>query len=112
MHRQTKRVIGDDANKIHEYEKLIGRIYAVSFDSEGKRFAAVSGLDGAGQLKIFEVDSKKKLIQIENPKSALYAVSIRPDGKMVAAGGFDGVIRLYQLTDGKLIKEWNAIPTK
>ena len=36
MHREVKRVIGDDANHVREYEKLPGRIYAVAFDKTGK----------------------------------------------------------------------------
>src|SRR5690349_13941278 len=31
MHRETKRVIGDDANKIREYESMPGVIESVAF---------------------------------------------------------------------------------
>jgi WD40 repeat protein len=34
----------------------------------------------------------------------LYAVGVSPDGKLVAAGGEDGVVRVYNGGDGKLLK--------
>src|SRR5262249_47953951 len=46
MHRETKRVIGDDACKIREYEALPGRIFALKFSPDGNFFAAGSSSDG------------------------------------------------------------------
>jgi mono/diheme cytochrome c family protein len=46
MHRETKRVIGDDANRIKAYEPMPGRVSSVAFDDAGRRFAAASSLDG------------------------------------------------------------------
>ena len=34
----------------------------------------------------------------------------RPDGKQLAAGGFDGHVRLYDPASGELIKEFLAVP--
>ena len=51
MHREVKRVIGDDANKIRDYEKFTGRVYCAVFSKDGKYFAAGSSLDGAGEVR-------------------------------------------------------------
>src|SRR5262249_11871624 len=83
MHRETKRVIGDDANKIREYEKFPGRVYALAFNKEGNLFVAGSSLDGAGEARVFEVDSGKRLCAFEGVKTPVYSAVFRPDGKAV-----------------------------
>ena len=54
VHRDTKRVIGDDANKIREYAPLPGRIYTAAFRPDGAVFAVGSSLDGKGESCLFE----------------------------------------------------------
>ena len=110
MHREAKRVIGDDSNKLREYEKFPGRVYVVAFNKIGSLFAAGSSLDGAGEIRIFQVDNGKRISTFENMKTPVYALSFRPDGKVVASGGFDGMIRLHDPLTGKLIKEFLPVP--
>src|SRR5262249_8880661 len=64
VHREVKRVIGDDANRVREYEKLAGRVYAVAFDHTGRYFAAGSSLDGAGEARVLEVDTAQPLATV------------------------------------------------
>jgi WD40 repeat protein/mono/diheme cytochrome c family protein len=112
MHREVKRVIGDDANKVREYEKLPGRVYAVAFDKTGRYFAAGSSLDGTGEARVYEVDSGKRVSTFEAVKTPVYAVAFRPDGKVVATAGFDGVVRLTDPATGKLVREFVPVPGK
>ncbi len=53
MQRLTKRVIGDDANIIRELPAMKGRIFSVAVSPDGKRIAAVSSLDGAGEVNVY-----------------------------------------------------------
>ncbi len=59
--RQTKRVIGDDANLIRRFPPLKGRIFAVDVSPDGKRAVAVSSLDGRGELVIYEFRFEKDI---------------------------------------------------
>ena len=112
MHRETKRVIGDDANKIREYEKFPGRVYALAFNKEGNVFVAGSSLDGAGEARVFEVDSGKRVCAFEGVETPVYTATFRPDGKAVATAGFDGTVRLNDPATGKLIKEFVPVPLR
>lgn len=59
MHRQTKRVIGDDANLLRRYPAMRGRIHSVAFAGDGKTVACASSLNGKGQVFVYasEYDS-------------------------------------------------------
>jgi len=56
MFRLTKRVIGDDANLIRRMPEMDGRVFGVSVSPDGKRIAAVSSLNGHGQLHVYSYE--------------------------------------------------------
>jgi WD40 repeat protein len=112
MHRETKRVIGDDANRIREYEKMPGRIYALAFNKKGTHFVAGSSLDGTGEARVYATDSGARTATLEGVKTPVYTVAFHPDGQLVATAGFDGIIRLSNPTTGKLVREFPAAPVK
>jgi mono/diheme cytochrome c family protein len=110
MHRETKRVIGDDANKIREFAPLPGRIFAACFSADGNLCAVGSSSDGLGEVRVYQVADGKQVSKFEGQKGGVHALAYRPDGKQVASAGFDGVIRLNDPQTGKLIKEFVAVP--
>ena len=110
MHREKKREIGDDANKIRDFEKMPGRVYALSFNKDGSQFVAGSSSDGTGEVRIYKTDDGKKLATCEGQKGGVFAVKFHPDGKLVASAGFDGLVRLNDAATGKLIKEFSPVP--
>jgi WD40 repeat protein/mono/diheme cytochrome c family protein len=110
MHRETKRVIGDDANKIRQYEAMHGRISTLRFDPSGDYFAAASGLDGKGELTIYKVGEDKKAVTCEGITGPVYAVCWNKDGKRIASGGFDGTVQIHDAQTGKLVQSFVAKP--
>jgi WD40 repeat protein len=52
MFRQSKRVIGDDANLIRQFPPMPGRVNAVAISKDGTRIAAGSSSDGTGQVDL------------------------------------------------------------
>src|SRR5262249_30680997 len=74
---------------------------------------AAGGYDG--KLRLWEANSGKKLIEVpaqppaapNTPPPALNVVSalaFSPDGKLIAVGGSDTQIHLFQTADGKLVR--------
>ena len=61
MFRQTKRVIGDDANLVRRFPGLAGRVQAVDVSTDGTRFVAVSSLNNRGQFKVYSYEFDARL---------------------------------------------------
>jgi mono/diheme cytochrome c family protein len=106
MLRTTARVIGDNANLIREFPALPGRVYGVAFSRDGNRIVAGSSSDGAGQVRIYEAADGKLVSQTEVPAGGIFAVAFNHDGTQVAAAGFDGQVRLINVADGKILKQF------
>jgi mono/diheme cytochrome c family protein len=109
IHREKARSIGDDDNRLRQYDGLPGRLYALAFDREGSRFVAGSSLDGTGEVRVYKVDDGKQ-VKCAGQKGAVYAVAFRPDGRAVASAGFDGVVRLNDSQTGRLLREFVPCP--
>jgi WD40 repeat protein len=110
MHREAKRVIGDDFNKVRDYEALPGRVFALSFNGDGTLFAAGSSLEGKGEARVYAANDGKRLSTFEGQRGGVYALSFSPDGKAVASAGFDGMVRINDALTGKLIKAFVPVP--
>ncbi len=61
MHRQTRRVIGDDANLLWELPPLPGRIFSVDFSQDGHLIAAASSLNGHGHVHVYTMEPEPPL---------------------------------------------------
>lgn len=56
IHREVKRVIGDNSNLLRSFPKMSGRIFGLGYRGDGKRLAAGSSLDGRGYVSIYSSD--------------------------------------------------------
>jgi WD40 repeat protein len=111
MHREVPRVIGDDANRVREFEKMTGRISAVAFNQTGTKFAAVSSLDGKGEVRAYDANTGAKVV-CEKVTGPAYTVAWHPGGKLIASAGFDGVVWLHDPATGKLVSSFTVLPKK
>jgi WD40 repeat protein len=56
MFRITARKIGDDSNLIRNLNPMKGRVFGVAVSQDGKRIAAVSSLNGQGELAVYSYE--------------------------------------------------------
>lgn len=54
--RITARKIGDDSNLIKTLQPMVGRVFGVAVSRDGKRIAAVSSLNGKGELAVYSYE--------------------------------------------------------
>lgn len=62
------------------------------------------------QLDEYVKKQVKQLAKTTVNESGLFAVSISPDGKTLAAAGADGQVRLVNTADGKITKQFTPVP--
>jgi WD40 repeat protein len=94
----------EDHNLLKEYERQPAQVNCLAYDGEGTKLV-VAGEDA--EIRMYNADGTKLgALKVGTP---IYAVGFRPDGQQVAAGGLDGVLRIFS-PDGKMIKEMAPVP--
>jgi WD40 repeat protein len=109
MYREKARVIGDDFNLIRAFPAMPGRVFDAAYSADGTRIAAGSSSNGSGEVRIFNEADAKEIVKVSVADGGVYAVAFSPDGKFVAAGGFDGKIRLIDATTGSIARQFFAV---
>jgi WD40 repeat protein len=89
---------GEQTRTIAGHAKQITRLLFVGKTSQ------VVTCSGDQNVRYWNVDNGGGGIAFGGSRDFLYAVGVSPDGKVVAAGGEEGVVRLYNGTNGQLLK--------
>jgi len=104
--RTKTRVIGDDFNRIRSYAALPGRIFGLQFNKDGSKFVVGSSNATGGAARIYNTEDGKLLQELSGIKGPVFAVAFHPEGKQVAVGGFEGIVRLYDAESGTMTREF------
>ncbi|MBF0628942.1 MAG: caspase family protein [Magnetococcales bacterium] len=86
---------------VQEFSGGEGPVLSLSWSGDGSRVAA--GHE-SGAVRVHPLKGGSDLV-ITAPSGATRGVAMRPDNSQIATAGADGVIRLWSLSDGALIKE-------
>lgn len=105
MLREKARKIGDDFNLVRAYPAMQGRVYDVRFSADGGRIVAGSSYNGVGQIRVYQTDDAKQILNIDVPQGGVFAVDFTHDASHIAAGGFDGIVRVFDTSNGELTHE-------
>jgi WD40 repeat protein len=76
----------------------------IAFTPDGKQL--VVGHD-SGDIKIADVAGRKVLHTLKGHKQRIGVCIVSPDGKRCATAGFDNVVKLWDLANGKELRSWD-----
>jgi WD40 repeat protein len=100
----------DNAIKVWDYEKgeqvrtMNGHTKQVTRLMFVGNTANVLTCSGDLSVGLWNVDNGGRQRSYAGATDFLYAIGVSPDGSVVAAGGEEGVVRLYNGTNGQLVK--------
>ncbi len=89
---------GEQARTIAAHGKQVTRLLFIGTSSQ---FATCSG---DASVRFWNVDNGGNARNFSGNNDFLYAIGVSPDGAIVAAGGEEGVVRLYNGNNAQLIK--------
>jgi WD40 repeat protein len=102
----------DNAVKVWDFEKgeQVRTINAASKQVTRLQFIGTTPqfvtCSGDQQVRVWNVDNGGNTRNFASPTpDFLYAVGVSPDGSVVAAGGEEGIVRLYNGQSGALVKQ-------
>ncbi len=62
------------------------------------------------QLEDYKNLGIREIARAPVPQSEIYSVAFSPDSQQVVAGGSDGVVRIFNATNGAIVKEFVSVP--
>ena len=90
---------GEQVRTMNGHAKQITRLVFVGTTAQ------IVTCSGDQSVRMWNVESGGTIRQFGTVNDFLYAVGVSPDGSIIAAGGEEGIVRLYNGGTGKLIKE-------
>jgi WD40 repeat protein len=89
---------GERVKEVQAHTKQVTRL---QFIGKTNQFATCSG---DAQVKFWNVDAGNLARNFPPSNDFLYSVSVSPDGQIVAAGGEEGIVRVYNGANGQLVR--------
>ncbi|MEO8368548.1 MAG: WD40 repeat domain-containing protein [Candidatus Solibacter sp.] len=93
-----------DGKLVGKWPGLAGQVRALAFGKESGTVAVATGVPGrAGAVELLDL-ATGGITAIEQAKDEVRAVAISPDGRYLATGGADGIVRIWNL-ESKVSRE-------
>jgi hypothetical protein len=98
------------AEQVHEWHGPTSFTCAVRFSPDGKTVAAAGYESGPGNaIYRFDVKTGKELPRLPgHPTGGVRRLTFTADSKQLISGGFDGIVRVWDLATGKEIRSIKA----
>jgi WD40 repeat protein len=108
---QGRTAANNDVNLIKELERMPGPVQAIAYSADGGK-VAVSG--AIPEIRLHDAKDGKKLLTLKGPEGATFAVAFHPTNAWLAAGGFDGTLRIYDTAakSNHLVRAFVPVPIK
>ena len=102
---QARTAGRNDTNLVKELERQQSAVNAIAWNAEGTQIVLGSEKDA----KVFDAKGGK-VATLAGHDGSIFAVAFAPDGKRVATGGYDGLVRVFELPSGKLKSAFVPVP--
>lgn len=106
---QGRTAANNDVNLVREFERQPGPIHAICYSPDGANLAVAGAFD---EIRIYKTSDGSRAGTAKGFNGATFALSPHPTQPLLAAGGFDGKIRIFSLPGGAETKSFVPFPLK
>ena len=122
--RVTSVAVSDDGKRIAASSSLDGVgeivVYGYEFDTGypdelkqiNQKVVTARSAEEKAKLEKYHKEGVREIARVKVPQGGIYSVAFRPDGKVLAAAGADGIIRLIDPEKGTSLKEFAPVSVK
>jgi mono/diheme cytochrome c family protein len=103
---QNRTAAKNDTNLMKELERQPASVHGIAWNAQGTHVAVCSENDA----KVYDAKSGAKVATLSGHEGGIFAIAFAPDGQRVATGGYDGVVRLFEIPTGKLKAAFVPVP--
>jgi dipeptidyl aminopeptidase/acylaminoacyl peptidase len=96
----------NDGKQVRDIGGFGGTVFRLRFSPDGQTLAACSA---DKTVQVFKATGSP-LRRLQGHQDWIYSLAISRDGKTLASGSWDGEVRLWNLADGKLLRNFFAAP--
>jgi mono/diheme cytochrome c family protein len=96
---QARTAGRNDTNLVKELERQPATVHAIAWNADGTQIALASENDA----KVFDAKGTK-VATLPGHEGAIFSIAFSPDGKRVATGGYDGLVRVFDVQGGGKLK--------
>jgi WD40 repeat protein len=94
---QGRTAANNDVNLVREYERQPGSVQAISFSPDGALLVVGGASD---EIRIYKTSDGSRAGVCKGFSGAIFSLVVHPGKPLLAAGGFDGKIRVFTLPGG------------
>ncbi|HEY7156805.1 MAG TPA: c-type cytochrome domain-containing protein [Gemmataceae bacterium] len=105
---------GNDArpvNRRDQYARPLetppGEVHALAASGDRKLVAAAGNF---GEVRVYQIANRQRVALLSKVPAPVYAVSLNANGSRLALGSKSGLVQIYELPSGKLLKSLVPVP--
>lgn len=104
---QERTAGNNDVNLVREFERQPGAVQSVAFSPDGSLLAV--GSTGS-EVRVYQTGDGKRKATLSGHDGAVFALAFAADGQRLFTAGFEGLVRAFDPTTGKLTTVFLPVP--
>ena len=90
----------------------LGPVDSVAFSPDGKRLASLASAGAMSMIKLWDTVSGQELRTLSGHSTPVLSLALSADGSRLASGNLDARVKVWDLTNGRLLNRSPTTPIR